>query len=215
MTLPPGTIASTTELKARWAYSELTSTRFGRYYRQYPLEGLDKMAEAGVGFEDIESGHRALLARVIDEVRHSAILDYHVAYQLQNWSKGRLCQATVAAHFNNDIAALPYYDFYLREPRTDENGATDQHDPRAQARSIQAGKPEPCAWGAITIYEFPGLIVDGYLRSVLFMRDADPHATLPVWVGLGPTAWRVEPTLDLRLGGYPAPQPMAGAAATQ
>lgn len=205
MPLRPGYMASSIEIKARWAYSELTSSRIAWLYRKHDLDGLDEMAADGVDFEQLNSGHRQRLVGLLHAVRPDlpTSVDTHHGYVLDTWSKGRLCQAFAIAHFNTPLRKtyLPFFDFLNRARDTGPGGTPEAGDPRVAADAI-AGSTVP-EWGAIAVFDFPNLLIDGYLRAVLFMRDAPDSATLPVWVGLGATAWRAEA------------QPMAGAAATQ
>jgi len=200
-----GHMASSIEVKARWAYSELTSSRVSWLYRQHDLDGLDDMAAAGVDFERMSKKHRQRLVDLLHAVRPGlpALVDTHHGYVLDSWSKGRLCQAFAIAHFNTPLREtyLPFFDFLNRARDTGAGGTQETSDPRVAADKVtDSTMPE---WGAIAVFDFPNLLVDGYLRAVLFMRDAPNSATLPVWVGLGATGWRAQA------------HPMAGAAATQ
>jgi hypothetical protein len=198
-------MASSVEVKARWAYSELSSSRAGAVYRRYELDGLDRMAAQSVGFDQLGRAQRMRLANVLDAVRTqlAEMADMHHSYVLDAWSKGRLAQAFAVSHFNTPsrIGHLPFLDFLNRAPEAGPDGAPDGGDPRVVAdRVTDSAMPE---WGAIAVSDFPNLLIDGYLRAVLFMRHAPDSATLPVWVGLGTMGWRAQA------------QPMAGAAATQ
>lgn len=205
MPLVPGYMASSIEVKARWAYSELTSSRAASAYRHHELDGLDRMAATGVAFEQLSPGQRQKLVGLLHLVRTQLpdTADMHHTYVLDAWSKGRLCQAFAISHFNTPsrIGHLPFLDFLNRARDTGPDGAPDDSDPRVVADQVRSSTaPE---WGAIAVSEFPNLLIDGYLRAILFMRDAPDAATLPVWVGLGTMGWRAQV------------QPMAGAAATQ
>jgi hypothetical protein len=196
LALVPGQVATVRELKARWAYSEQTSSRASSVYRQHRLDGLDEMAARGVDFDLLQPGQKRRLAELLHLARIGLpdIVDRHQGYMLQLWSEGRLCQASTISHFNTPAQKyfMPYFDFLHWARDIGPNGTEDPADPRIVADSVPVGAPSTSPWGAIAVAEFPNVIVDGYLRSILFMRDAPRTATLPVWVPLDSNAWRVE-----------------------
>lgn len=196
MALVPGQVATARELKARWAYSELTSSRASDTYRQHRLDGLYELAAEGVDFDLLETNQKRRLAELLHLARSGLpdIVDRHHSYVLQPWSKGRLCQAYAISHFNTPAQThfMPYYDFLHWARDIGPNGTEDTFDPRIVADSVPAGFGTPSSWGAIAVSDFPNVIIDGYLRSVLFMRDAPLTAKFPVWVALDTAGWRVE-----------------------
>jgi len=192
-------MASSTELRARWAYAEFKSSRFGQFYRNNDSTELGELADRQVDFDQLPARLRLRLVELhaLNRREFGDIVDAHHTYVLDIWSKGRLCQASTMVHFGggSQRTYIPYLDFLHGERLVSPDGAPDANDPRTEADSVPQdptrGIPE---WGCIAVNDFPNVLIDGYLRSVLFMRDAPRDALLPVWVGLGNFGWRAQIT---------------------
>lgn len=187
--IPPlGTIASPLEIKARWAYSELRSPRAGSHYPDALIRDLRAQALSGAPFSQVAPSHWEKLAEAIATARGASYLlavDRHKHFRLEPWSKGRLCQSFVVAQFNppDRKLFLAYYDFLIAPPGLTDDGRPDELDPRAELRRLPPGGLGPLREAAVAVEDFPSLLIDGYLRSLVFMRDAPATAKLPVWVG--------------------------------
>lgn len=175
------------EVKARWAYGELLSPGKAAAYVDAGLADLATLARAGLRFEQLEGTDRQRLGDAIAQVRGpglAAAMDTHATFRLENWSAARLAQCFVVSQFDLPHRArqLPYYDFLLAAEVPAIRGLMAPDDPRVRA---DAGPAAPFAGSeaAVCVYPFPGVLVDGYLRGVLFFRHASPEATFPIWVG--------------------------------
>lgn len=73
---------------------------------------------------------------------------------------------------------IPYWAFYFGHPIVTATGP-DRFDPRYIAASI-ASPSTRSPNAAIAVGTVPYLLMEGYLRSVLFMRDAPHDALFPV-----------------------------------
>lgn len=183
MISPLGAIASPLEIKARWAYSELRSPRAGSHYPAAQIGELREQSVSGVPFAQLAPWQWEKLAQALLVVRgadYMVPLDRHDHFCLEPWSKGRLCQSFVVAQFNlpQRNSFLPYYDFLNMAPADD-----DALDPRSELRRLPPGGMGPLREAPIAVEQFPCVLIDGYLRSLVFMRDAPATAVLPVWVG--------------------------------
>jgi hypothetical protein len=167
--------ASTLELKARWAFGEMSSLRWAAKYRAL---GSDKI-RGGLRFEELNDEERTYLSWMAMGARPFlvAALDRHQNYQRQFWTKGRLAQVYTIPRMAPDRQSnIPFLSF-LACPRFAED-----EDPRAQADRIPFATPFEQKEPVIVLpYDEKCILVEGYLRSVLFMRGDDPDARLAVW----------------------------------
>lgn len=117
-----------------------------------------------------------------------AQVDRHETFVLEEWSKGRLCMCYALSHFNTPARArqMHYYDFLEWPREVLPNGAPDDLDPRIHAATIRRDPERKFGEAAIAVAGYPNILVDGYLRSILFMRDAPITTRFPIWVGQGP-----------------------------
>lgn len=196
MDLVPGQKASNLEIMARWAYSELFSSRLGADFQRL-FGDFSVVATGGPPFETLERGHHELLAGTLRISRGVLLVEVerHHGFVLQLWSKGRLCQCNALQFFNTPARArpMPFYDFLNWARNTGPDGKPDPNDPRTVADTIPLGSFK-ITEAPIAVGEFPNMLIDGYLRSVVFMRDAPADAMLPVWVGLSDPGWRAQIT---------------------
>lgn len=190
MPLVPGRIASNLEIKARWAYSEILSSRFGNIYRdQAHLADVVGLALDRVPFEDLHVIHYQVLAEAVSFSRggYMQLLDQHRSFLLNTWGKEQLAEAYVDKFFYTPYRDLPlrFRDFLLWPRNTGPGGTHNPNDPRVVADGLPAGTPPLTDAAPIAVGPAGDFIVEGCLRCILFMRDAPASATLPVWVGLG------------------------------
>lgn len=155
-------------------------------YQQYPpLAEVSRLALDAVPFDDLPMEHHPVLAVAISISRggYMPLLGQHATFVLRQWSKGELAGAFADKHFNTPQRAdpLPFSDFLSWPRNTGPNGETVSSDPRVVADSLPLGTAPSTPEAPVAVAG--NRIVDGYLRCILFYRDAAPSATLPIWVG--------------------------------
>lgn len=189
LALLAGRIASTLEIKARWIYSEIVSSRLGEMHRAYPpLAEVSELALADVPFEEVpEPYHQALAdAAALSHPMYMQLINQHQKFVLTNWGKPQLGLAYVDKFFNTPRRDLPlrFNDFMVWSRNTGPGGTRNPMDPRLAADTIPPGTPPKTDAAPIVVGPGSNMIIDGYLRCTLFMRDAPASAKLPVWVGI-------------------------------
>ena len=164
------------ELKVRWAFSEF---RAERWRAGYAALSAGKIRE-GVAFPELTPDEVSHLSWMIEKCRANLVPELNKAdtYECQAWTKEQLGRIyTIVPMSPSREENIPILSFIACAR------FTEQSDPRVQADKIPFDTPfvqtEPVIvlpYGAIQ------LLIDGYLRSVLFMRSRDPDARIMVWV---------------------------------
>lgn len=169
-------MATVDEMKSRWVYSELGSPRWAAGYSQHmgdtPL--LEK-ARLRVPFAALGADERdQLLAYAPRSARRGAMarLNNHAEYQLEHWDKDQLCATQTIQMYGSVL-----YPEFLAGRCKPEDLATDA---REAAKTLPY---YPGVWEAGIVVGGPGsyLLLDGYTRSVVFMRAAPPDARFSMW----------------------------------
>ena len=170
-----GSIVTADEVKVRWAYSEMVSTRWGQHFAG-KHQGLVQKAQSGVAFSTLTQLEKQELLQALSLSRPPAFvgsIDQSASrYQWQQWTKGQLCQVYALAAFNPPLKNqhIAFYDFFIRFPDTGTNGQPEDSDPRV----VFARKPilfdsnhEP-----VIFIGRPGqyVLIEGTLRSIIFMH---------------------------------------------
>lgn len=170
-------MATVDEMKSRWVYSELGSPRWGEAYAQ--LRGHTPLLEKAtlhVPFSSLTADERELL---LDYAPNSsrrglmARLSNHPAYHLEQWGKDKMR----ATHTIHAYGSVPYEEFLSGHPSAGEHG----NDAREAAKKLPY---YPGTWEAGVAVGKRGeyLLLDGYTRSVVFMKEAPPDAKFAMWV---------------------------------
>lgn len=175
------------EIKARWAYGELLSPSKQAAYMEAGLADLATLARARMGFDELAPGDRQRLADAIAQVRGpglAAAVDEHDGFRLEHWTAARLAQCFVVSQFDlpHRERHVPFYDFLLATEVPALSRLMAPDEPRVlagMAPNLQLDGLE----AAVAVYPFPNVLVDGYLRSILFFRHGTPDARFPIWVG--------------------------------
>ncbi len=195
-----GVRASSHEIKARWAYNELASPRFGRSYAGVGPRHIHDMAAARNPFAAITAADQNELVKMLEKGRGpevAATIDASPHYRCEAWSKGQLCQSFALPAFNPPakVKPIPYYDFYIGTPNTGPGGTAESSDPRVIAGAIPPGTPFQEFHEPIIVSGSPGnyLLLEGYLRSIIFMRAAHASQRLLAWLPFTP-APRLRPS---------------------
>lgn len=162
------------ELKARWGFSEARSPRWSADYASVKLP---------TSFDDTSPETREELVAALTKQRpHLApAIDAHEKYETQLWSKEQLGRAyTILRMAPSRNANIPFLSF-IACPRFDEDS-----DPRVQADAVPFDEPFVQTEGAIIlpIADVGPILIEGYFRSVIFMRTPDPNARIAVWYPL-------------------------------
>jgi hypothetical protein len=181
------------EAKARWAYSELLSSRFGKNYVGVGAKHIYDAAAAKNPFSTLLPADHDELAKMLDRGRDpalTAMVDSSPLYRSEAWTKGQLAHTWALPAFNPPAkrSAIPYYDFYTGRPNTGPAGTAEDSDPRVAARAIPYGTPFNQSHEPVIVIGEPGkyVLLEGYLRSIIFMRSSDPSHRLLVWVPFVP-----------------------------
>jgi hypothetical protein len=136
-------------VKARWAYSELESTRFGTNYTGFGSQELHEKKAAGVPFSALTSQDHDALVQMLYVARNQAFAqsvdNYGSTYECQAWTRGQLVQVWALPAYNPPAkkAPVPYYDFYIGVPNTGPGGTAEEGDARVAAKRIPLDLPPP------------------------------------------------------------------------
>lgn len=179
-------VADRDEVKARWGYSELFSQRFARDYASVNLSaGLRDRASKKADFSDLLPSERAELVRMLSSGPRNGLaasLDAIETFQCSAWSKEELVRIWAISAFdpNGKQHIIPYLSF-LAGPRL----SNDPNDPRSAADLVATTIPfKQDTPGIVTSLSSVPVLVDGYCRSVLFMRSENTLERFLVWVPL-------------------------------
>jgi len=183
-----GTRVSADEVKARWAYSEIWADRWKAEYADYEPEKVRQ----GLAFENLSPDEKAHLLFMLMNWRGYVApeVDKFQIYECQSWTKDQLARTyTIMQMAPDQNSNIPFLSFCIC-PRFN-----NKDDPRVQADAIpletEFVQTEPVI---VLPYDEMNLLIDGYLRSVLFMRSPNPEARILVWYPIVPpaTASRIE-----------------------
>jgi hypothetical protein len=170
-------VATVDEMKSRWVYSELGSPRWGETYAQ--LKGntpLLEKARLHVPFSSLTADERAqLLDYAPNSSRRGlmARLGNHANYRLEQWDKSQVS----ATRTTQAYGSVPYDEFLAGGCKPGEEAT----DAREAAKTLPY-YPGTCEAGMVVCKPGDYMLLDGYTRSVVFMKEAPPGATFAVWV---------------------------------
>jgi len=124
--------------------------------------------------------HAAKTEAYISSVDHSA-----ETYECNGWTEHDLMEAWALPLFNfpDQRECIPYRDFYQVGVDAAAGIHLGEGDPRVAARSVPvAGRYEQAE--AVIVIGHPGeyLLLEGYLRSLLFMKSPDKSKRLLAWL---------------------------------
>jgi hypothetical protein len=185
--VPVGTLATSVEVKARWAYSEIPSLRFGKKYVGHGPRRLHTLALGGAPFSNVDPGDWPVLQAMAEHARNKEFIDSIDAFgspsfQCTRWRIEELLNVQTLPLFGR----VSYSAFLTRNPcAVLRNGlpAFDEADPRVVAWSIDSTEPfEQIEPVIVVIVRGQPLLLDGYLRSLLWLRRNDPAKPLLVWL---------------------------------
>lgn len=186
-----GQIASAAEVKARWAYAEMRSSRFRRYFEAGAYTNLLEKAAAGIPFCRLSADEQARLIPALHvaktEAYISSVDQASNTYECKGWTEGDLMNSWALSLFNRPEkrVCIPYRDFYHGHPGADPAVDLDDGDPRVAVLTVPPEADYRQLEPVIVIGK-PGeyILLEGYLRSILFMRSRDKSKRLLAWVPL-------------------------------
>ena len=160
-----GTRITREQLKARWAFSELSAERWRTTYAAYPLEKIRQ----DVAFADLTPEEITHPAWIAEKSREHFVPELNRAdvYECQAWTKDQHGRTYTIAELAPDRNSnIPFLSF-IACPRFSETS-----DPRVQADRIPFETPFVQTEPVIVLpYDTINILIDGSLRSVLFMRS--------------------------------------------
>jgi hypothetical protein len=184
-----GQIADAAEVKARWAYAEMRSSRFRHLFATGDYEDLLQKAAAGIAFCQLDAVERRRLQAALQVAKTGPYIESvdgsADAYECKAWSEDDLMNAWALSLFNlpEKSQCIPFRDFYRVEPNTDAWLLLDDGDPRVAVRAVPTAVPYQQSEPVIIIGRAGEyLLLEGYLRSLLFMKSPDPSKRLLAWV---------------------------------
>lgn len=179
-----GTVVEKDEVKARWGYCDLFSTRFAQGLSAHNLSAnLRAKVSNGDPFSALDASERSeLVAMAVAGPRSGlvALLDDTETYRCAGLTKGELAQVWAIPAFdpNGKQHLIPYLAF-LAGARP----ANEPHDPRRAADAVPTTDPfEQTEPGVIGLVSTVPVLLDGYCRSVLFMRSENVHELYLAWM---------------------------------
>jgi len=171
------------ELQARWAYSELVSPRQILNYCTFAgFEPLFEKARQNIPFEDLDNEETDYLFVMNDGVRAplAAMLKPFPVFACESWRRDKIAQAlTIAFDRGNQLT----FETYANNPLFAPGQRPDPGDFRLAALLMPANEKsfaEPVPLVPTGNSQF--MLLDGYLRSLLFLRSTDPDRRLLVWI---------------------------------
>lgn len=179
-----GTTATAEEVKARWAYSEISSSRFGKYYIGHTPAHLEALAKTSAPFSQVSSQDWPTLVSLIETYGRNKLfvdnIDIHGSprFVCTAWGIQELLNSWTVPAFGQ----LPYPVFLSRPPARNATGGVDDADPRYCAQSIPFDPNFKQTEPAIIIKPGVNMLLEGYLRSILWLRLNDPNTPFLVWL---------------------------------
>ncbi|MFK4625709.1 hypothetical protein ABIF50_009015 [Bradyrhizobium diazoefficiens] len=184
-----GTKISARDMKARWTWSELTSPRFAKKIAGHGADAvrLQDFAQNGGKFADVSDADKDILA-AIAEKRQPGFLDAVKGvkeFVCEEWTKQDLLDTMVIPALSpKKDHNIPYSDF-IKNPPYMVGGKPEWSDPRHSAESWPQGKAFTQDEPAVAM-NYPGtskkMLLDGYGRSVIFMRYGKDNDRFLVWM---------------------------------
>jgi hypothetical protein len=169
-------------LKARWAYAELTSSRFANSYTGLVSDGLFARARGNVPFGELSENDRNELIEALN--RHKGrcglvpALAPHESFICVAWTREQLL-ATICVP---GLQWIPLADLVSMR------GPFERSHPRAAAKEIPSNQEIQQIEPIIVLPDFIDLehrgplLLEGTFRSVMFLRCRDPSARIMVWI---------------------------------
>jgi hypothetical protein len=174
-------------VKARWAYSELASPRFGPGYAGSGPQHLFDAANAGKPFSILTAADHSELVRMLNIRRpqFAANVDASPLYFCVELTRGQVAQLWALPTFGPpNCPAIPFMDFFLNTYGVGNvSSAADPRFATPTGKSLPTDH-EPVIVIRATMRHF---LLDGYGRAVAFMRATNTADRLLAWCPLAAT----------------------------
>ena len=181
-----GTVIPTRLVKARWAWSELTSPRFAKKYGSLGPDAvrLQGMANAGARFDSLSAPDVDILVSLIEK-RQSGFMPAFNGIEnfvCVAWTKqDLLASLTIPAMSPAKNRHIPYSEF-IKNPPHIVDGKPEWSDPRVTADNWPNDQSFSQTEPAISIrVNGQNMLIDGYGRSVIYMRHGKDADVFMVW----------------------------------
>lgn len=173
------------QAKAVWAYGEITSSRRGKRYRRAAPAHIVKLAESAEPFACLPHADQAALVETLLACRSPKLvanLDRSKRYRRIQLSRRELLALWALPVFDRLAGGriVPYRDFLRDPPMLGADGTVNRRDPGHAARSVQSDIFRQRNPGIIINVSRRPVLIEGYLRSLLFLRDRNASA-FDVW----------------------------------
>ena len=169
------------EAKARWAYSEITSTRYGPLIRANLAPKIITLADRGESFAEVPAEHHGALIHVLSNISRNAdfiiSLDSSPTYKKVSLTKDQLLELWALPTFSppERTHCWPYAIFH-------NSLGEGPEDPRSIAAAIENPDDHPQKDAGIVMnHQGHPVLIEGYLRSQIFMKSTNPSRRFEVW----------------------------------
>jgi len=167
------------EVKARWAYGEINSTRFRAHYPRVLAPTILQLAASKAPFSAVQHQAWPSLVAALKGARNPRFvdnLDQASFYECSAWTIQDLLNATTIPNFRS----LPYWKFLAFPPELPGSQIV-LSDPRQAAHAIPYDPDFRVQEPLISIVQGEQkILLEGYLRSILWLRN--PIHDLLIWV---------------------------------
>ena len=178
-----GQLISAHVVKARWAYFELASERFGPAYAGSGPQHLFDAARAGEPFSKLDASDHHELVRMLNFARpgpFAAVVDTSPLYRCKALTAEQLSQLWALPSFglgptNSGIQLMDFFHKTYGAGNVPSAG-----DPRSAAAT---GKPLPADHEPVIVIRTNGrhVLLEGYSRAVAFMSATNTADRLLAW----------------------------------
>jgi hypothetical protein len=161
----------------------LDSARFHQNFKGEDAARLVTLKYAGIKFEEIAAEDHEILINLLYSARNQPFVDcVNLAshFMLESWSKIEISRVYVIGYYGKGDF-IPFPEFYFGAPLTDDAGEMVANDARVKALGVPFAEPNIVEPIIVVPYNENYLLLEGYLRALLFMRWNDPDIRIPVW----------------------------------
>ncbi|RUV25875.1 MULTISPECIES: hypothetical protein [unclassified Mesorhizobium] len=184
-----GLVIHREELKARWAYNDLMSSRSGqKRIREFKLGESDPLVLAAGQRKPFHSLGEADRNRLQEMTSKSvsglvAALDGYSSFTCESWSKAQIVRTYVVPALDplRQGRSVPYLTMLAAPLFKTSSGQPERTEPRVAADGIALGdEPFPLD-PLIVVPNGPAtfVLLDGTMRSILFVRSGETE--MLVW----------------------------------
>lgn len=177
---------SVNQVKALWALNELKSPRTSKHYHDSRAPAVfQKLGASTSPFVDSESPEFRMLVEMFEPARGQFLHMYFNGikeFVLEQWTVEQIRCLNAMSQMDPSGRAqfISVQDYALSPPPI----GADDGDPRVAAAKVPPSNTPFRTVDPVVIGLYNGLrvLIDGYCRSILFMRSAKPDSRIPVLV---------------------------------